>query len=269
MSADQQIREWARSEEIPVPARGRVPDELRARWAEAHPAEATGDNIGLSVVDLDELGRADAADTTSPGPQAPTEPFDTGETRPVAPGGGRFGRGSSRSAAPRPKAQHRRVSLEDLAADGWEAMAALVGSQGLTPTSRVLALQAPVAGMILEDTLRGTIVDRVLQPIARSGEKTRELAALIGPPLIVSVLTLKPELAPRLLPILRRQLRTWVLIAGPKLKAKERAEKKALAAMGVDTPAELDAEIDQMIASLWAPPEQLGSGGFTEMPDAA
>lgn len=267
--SDQQIRAWAKEEGLDFPARGRVPDTLREAFAEAHPDAASGDNFELSPVDLDALAEGEGAGPVPLAPGMAADGFaDNGEVRPKAPAGTRLG-GGRRSKVVRPKVQHARVSLEELASDGWAAMAALVGSAGLTPTSRVLALQAPVAGMVLEDTLRGTLADRVLQPFARSQGKWQEVSALVGPPLIVSILTVRPELSGQLLPVLRKQLRTWVMIAGPKMKARERQEKKALAAMGLDNTEQLDAEIDRMVQGLFAPPEHLAESYAEAMPDAA
>lgn len=271
MTSDQEIREWARAEGIAAPARGRVPQELREQHAAATGDSEGGDNAGLSLVKDEGVP---VPPETAPVRPSTVPPADTGEVRPLRPGGGapargRFGR-KRRPAAGGERPPRKRVSIEEIAADGWALMATFLGSQGLVPTARVLDLQAPVAGAILEDTLRGTLADRLLQPIARNSGKAREISALLGPPVLVSILTVRPDLGERLLPTLKRQIRTWVLIAGPKLKAKERAEKKALEAMGVDSPAALDREVEQMIASLWAPPGMAGMQPEPEeMPDAA
>jgi hypothetical protein len=137
------------------------------------------------------------------------------------------------------------VSIEAVAAGLWTLIGQGAQTQGFVPTGRVLALQAPVAGIILEDTLRGTVADRILQPLARAGERGTELAALLGPPVLVSVLTVRPELAPALLPALRSTLRQWVVIAGPKLKKKEQREKRAMAQLGMD-----DADVADMIEGM-------------------
>lgn len=250
-TTDQEIRTWAREQGIAVPARGKLSQELRDRYVDGGPAS---DNPRLSVVGAAEPAEGDGPAESAPVRPAAVESFDNGERPPIPPAG-RLS--LKRITQARPRQQHRRVSLEDLAADGWSAMAAVLGSQGLGPTARVLSMQAPVAGAILEDAIRGTVLDRLLQPIARGSEKGREVAALLGPPLIVSVLTMRPELAPKLLPVLKRQMRTWVLIAGPKMKAREKAEQKAMAAMGMDDPGQLDDEVDAMISSLFAPPDMM------------
>lgn len=254
MTTDREIREWARAQGIDVPARGKLGQELRDRFDRERDGGPTADNPGLSAVGDTGPAEGDGPEEMAPARPAAVDSFDNGERPPLAPPGRMS---LKRITTARPRQQHRRVSLEDLAADGWSAMAAVLGSQGLGPTARVLQMQAPVAGAILEDALRGTVVDRLLQPLARGSEKGREVAALVGPPLIVSVLTVKPELAPKLLPVLKRQMRTWVLIAGPKMKAREKAEQKAMAAMGMDDPGQLDGEVDAMIASLFAPPDMM------------
>lgn len=118
-----------------------------------------------------------------------------------------------------------RVSLESLITRGWQMLAQAVQPIA-PPVARVLDMQAPVAGMILEDPIKGTIVDKILQPIARV-EKGGEIAfALLGPPMLIGALAAKPASAPVVVPLLREALRLWVDIAGPKLaQVKAREEK--------------------------------------------
>ena len=263
MASDQEIRSWARDAGHDVPVRGRLGEEWRELYAAAHD-DADDGNSELSALRAELEGQE-----SLPG----FDPADSGEIAPVRPAASRpspaakITKGKLFGGSRQPKV-HKRRSLEDLAADGWGVMAALVHSQGLVPTSRVLRMQAPVAGVILEDTLRGTLADRVLQPLARSTEKSREIGALIGPPLIVSVLSVKPGLAPQLLPILKSSLRSWILIAGPKMKALEKREAKAMEEMGLDSSEELDGMLEDMIASFFTM-ETEPVPGETQMPRAA
>jgi hypothetical protein len=96
------------------------------------------------------------------------------------------------------------------------------------PVARTLALQAPVAGMVLEDTVKDTLIDRILQPVARAGQGGEAAFALLGPPLIVGLLT-SPRgqaLQPVLVPALKQSLRSWIKIAGPKLEKLEEEERE-------------------------------------------
>jgi hypothetical protein len=114
--------------------------------------------------------------------------------------------------------------------------------------------------MILEDTLRGTVVDRLAQPFVRGGESAKEVVTLLGVPVIVTTLSLRPELQPQLVPALRGMMREWAIIAGPRIKAREKREKRAMEQLGVDD-AGLDEMVDAWVASLFAP--------LDDMPEAA
>jgi len=109
----------------------------------------------------------------------------------------------------------------------------------------MLAMQAPVAGVVVDEICAGTIVDRVLQPLARGGEKAEKAFALLGPPLIVGMISARPELFQPLSGPLKIALLSWSEISEP---AARKAEAKAAAMAermgGVD--------VDAMIAALFA-----------------
>lgn len=256
MTTDREIRQWAREAGHDVPVRGRLNEEYRELYAAAHPDAEIGDNPALSVIE----GGAE-------GPGArPSAPLDTGEVAPTPPPGltEKLTGGFKRSRTGMRPAK-KRVSLEDLAAGAWTLLGQAAGSQGLLPTARVLQLQAPIAGMILEDTLRDTVADRLLQPLARGQETVSEIVSLIGPPALVTAISLNPARAPMLMPMLRGMMRQWIILAGPKLRAKAKREEKALKEMGVEAEG-LDALLDEQIAALfegmWAAP-QPGDGGLS------
>lgn len=121
------------------------------------------------------------------------------------------------------KATHPRISVEKVISRGWEMLARIVQPASM-PIYRVLDMQAPVVGALLEDTIRGSVVDRILQPLARAEGKGEIAAALIGPPLIMGALTVKPGAAPVLIPALRESLRLWVDVAGSRMT--EAAERR-------------------------------------------
>lgn len=265
MATDAEIREWARGEGIEVPARGRLAPTFRERYDQAHPVDDDQAPGQLSADDM-------AVDDQAPAEQRPTLPAGlapagdgTPEKAPTSPhrprltllGGGR------RQRAPKPAARsRRRVSLESTAAGAWELLASAAARSGLTPTARVLGMQAPVAGVILEDALRGTVVDRVLQPLARMGDKGGSVVALLAPPVLVSVATMYPQRAEEILPMLRACLRQWALVAGPAIKEREKRERKAAEALELPDGQTVDDLVDSWIAGFWQMPDQA-------MPDAA
>lgn len=118
-----------------------------------------------------------------------------------------------------------RIPVDRLISRGWDALARVIQPVNM-PVARVLATQAPVAGLILEDQVKNTIVDKLLQPLARSEQRAEVIIALVGPPLLVGALSKNPSMAPVLVPMLKEALKTWIDVAGPKMEeAMERNRK--------------------------------------------
>lgn len=129
-----------------------------------------------------------------------------------------------RRSAPAKKAASRaRVSVDKLVGGLWSGLAGIVSNYN-PPVSRVLAMQAPVAGMVIEDVVKGTLADRVLQPMARAADGGQTAMALLGPPMIMAAITARPDRAPQLVPLLRVALRSWVSVAGDKLEKIQQEE---------------------------------------------
>lgn len=148
------------------------------------------------------------------------------------------------------KATRPRVPVDRIISRGWEILARVVTPVHM-PVGRVLQMQAPVAGALLEDTVKGTLADKVLQPLARAGEGGELIAAMAGPPLLVAALSTPqggtPQAQAFLVPALKECLRLWIDVAQPKLQALEAKEKKFQEEYGET--------IDGMIAQIFAPPE--------------
>lgn len=96
--------------------------------------------------------------------------------------GGRGGTSSStRSRAGRAKRLRDRVPTGPLIERVWSELA--WSASKIPPLQRVLAAQAPMAGVVLEDATRNTFIDRgPLQWLARGEERFESLNAMIGPP---------------------------------------------------------------------------------------
>ena len=131
------------------------------------------------------------------------------------------------------KPKHRRISVDHLIGRMWEGVARFAAPMSL-PVSRCLQVQSPVAGMIIEDLVAGTVADRVLQPVARAEEKAEKVLALVGPPLLVLAIEQSMLLPPDqmmvrqalLMPILKESLRVWIQVAGPKVEEAARREEE-------------------------------------------
>ena len=153
---------------------------------------------------------------------------------------------------PAPKARgtktRPRVSLEGLIGKVWEGLATVTARANL-PVSRVFEMQAPVAGMLLEDELRDTLADKFLQPAARVVDGSELAFALMGPPLITAAITMRPDRQDILMPMLRMSFRSWVRVVGDKLDKVE--EQKTLDA---EFEKRYGERVDDMIARLFAAP---------------
>ena len=257
--ANQDIRRWAAGAGIDLASGGRIPTQVRKLYEERDsyyvPGVADGpDGDRDQGADPEPVEGGEPVDgMVAVRPTPPAGPAVVVPTPPPGAAAGRRGlwRGRRPAAAPgaaddRPK--RRRMSLEKLATGAWEAVAAaMTRTDAMLPTGRMMALQAPLVGGIVEDQLKGTIADQLLQPLARGGAKGEALFSLFGPPAIVATLTVRPELGTVLLPLLRTALEGWADIAGPQMvKLQARAERRAKTLDGMG--------VDEIIAKLFAPP---------------
>lgn len=149
--------------------------------------------------------------------------------------------------APKAGFKRPRTSVESLISSVWGIGARVVAAvPNAWPVANVLALQSPVAGKILEDVVKNTAADTILQPFARLAQGSQVGMALLGPPVLVGLACARPDAQPVIEPLLREALKSWLIVAGPKMieKAKEEAEFQA----------EFGETIDGMIKAIFTPP---------------
>ena len=211
MASTTDVRAWARAEGIEVSDRGKLKDELHERYAAAHPDDDEADLPG----DYDQGVTADDFVITAdepPGPYPlqlpPDEPAAAADEEPPAreavghPDERQPRRVGKRKGAAaktfrervwggdhkpaRPAKKHPRMSLRGLAEDAF--LDAAWTFQGLPPLEKILYLQAPLAGQVVEDTVRGTVVDTLLQPIARADQKFKSVEALLAPAWVAAIM---------------------------------------------------------------------------------
>ncbi len=236
-----------------VPERGRLNADMIARYDQIiAEAEADWDLTGEgddAVIDPDELEPSVPREPERP-PRTARSARSARRARPV--GERLFGKREPKAGKAKPK--HRRISVDHLVSRGWEAIARIAQPLSL-PVSRCLQVQSPVAGMILEEIVAGTIVDRALQPIARAEEKAEKALALIAPPILVLAIEQSQTLPPQqmmvrqafLMPMLKESLRVWLQVAGPKVEEAARKEAEYQEKFG--------RTIDEMIALFFGQPE--------------
>lgn len=261
----QMVRAVLREHGYDVPDRGRISGEHMDTYlglTNSGPAAASreagaagpGDYDG-GVTAADFPGDDDVSRETSPGtggerrPRRPQAAAKPGWREKLAGGAKAKAKGGRHSSA---RKRQPRVPVDRLCERGWELL-----SRVFTPvapaTGRCLRMQSPVAGLILEDVVAGTMADRILQPLARAEEKSKKVLALAGPPMIVAALEASQGLPDDqrlmreaiLVPMLRECMVLWVDIAGDKVTEKARRD----AEMGP-----VYEQVDELLAMIFSPP---------------
>jgi hypothetical protein len=216
--SDTDIRAWALANGRKVPARGPISRDVR----DAYHAE-NGDDLDLLEPGDDEF------DLAEPGPPPPDTATVEKKPRTIAaPKASRFGFGKAKTGAKKPA--RKRVPVDEFIASAWRGIAGLC--KPLPATSRLLKIQAPVAGVILEDTIKNTVVDKWMQPLARAQQSGTAMFALAGPPVLVTALQLQPQSAPFIMPVLRESMLAWCKVAGPKMEQALKREREFEAEFG-------------------------------------
>lgn len=151
-----------------------------------------------------------------------------------------FGKKPKPSAAPHPKKVKRpttggRASLAPVGSLAWMGGAALAARSGDAPVAAVMQIQAGIAGEVLDSALKGTVIDKVIQPMIGGADKYRDMAMLAAFPLLAAIHERKPTIASWTALRLVAQENLVALSKGLKA-AKKQAEQMA------EVVADLDAE---------------------------
>lgn len=269
MAEVHQIREWLRDQGYDVPTKGRIPGPMQHAYDAAH---GNGNGTGPDYPDgMDDTAFADTGDGLD------GELGDTGESTPRStPRGPRGPRAAKRFFRGRAKPGRRkprkpRVPVEDLIGAAWRLMASV--ARPVPPLHRTLRVQAPVAGALLEDAVRDTVVDVFLQPFARLQNGGKALAALLGPPMIVTALSVHLQRAAlsgtpanALLletgrEALRESLMIWMDVAGPKFQQAMEREAEFEEKYGK--------RVDDFIDWLMSPPPDPGDAAAAQAEEEA
>lgn len=243
MTTTAEVRAWAKGVGIEVPDRGKLPAALWSEFASAH-------------TDAD-LPVAEPPEIETEQPAAEPEPDLVPEVAPEpAPAPERKKWWKPKPAQPKTEQPRRkRVSLEFLSTVAWQGVAALVGNLAgpqYMPVGMMMAFQAPVAGMVIEDAAKDTAADRMVQPLARLIQPGGQIATLIGMPLGTALVCRAPHLYPRIRPLLAEGMKEWVAIAGPKLRERRRKAEKFAEEMATFQE-EFGVTVDQLLDDVFAP----------------
>jgi hypothetical protein len=265
MATVTEMRSWLRDHGHDVPVRGRLEQRWITLYEEENPA-ADGAADDWDLPDDTDLGTIDAGEEEPSVPLTPERPPRTARAaraeRRAQPVGQRTGRllgalrgeqggkktGSKKKAPPR-------TSVEKFTSRLYSSLGRMIAP--LSPaTSNCLQAQAAMAGVILEDTVRGTFADRILQPAARAEDKLNKMAALVLPPVVVFAIEQNQAAVQMgaktpqqgmvrhamLMPALRESLRIGLEVSesyGDQIKARLEMNQR------------LDAEIDDLIGLIF------------------
>lgn len=204
------IRDWAIANGIDVSPKGRLSGEVKRAYTEAHPDDESGP--GDAETQSSEV-RPDVA-------QTPAEPRSVASKLKRAV--------EHRQSKPKVKrtGPAKRVSAENVLSVVWTLLAGGVATAGFEGAGYIMTFQAPIAGAILEDAVKGTMVDKLLQPLARGADEVKLLNALLVPPLAAVMMQMNPAWAPKIMVQLRKAMADWLEVAGPKLEIIKERELK-------------------------------------------
>lgn len=132
------------------------------------------------------------------------------------------------------------------------------------PVGRLMQLEAPLAGKVLDDLLAHTFIDRaVLQPLVRQWDRIEAGLTVIVPPLLLAMMERNPAIAVAAsapFEMLIAQLLSTIVPALEEQKEKEGELEKSLVALGLtrlphpEHPDQLLSPVQSLILTLMSPP---------------
>lgn len=182
------VRAWLRDQGEPVGVKGKIPAELQALYDDAHPAgDGPGPDYDGGVTEAD----FPPDDPGEPAAETPPRRVRSSRKPAAAKARERWWNPGGKSKAKRPGKTHPRMSVTGFVEDAWSQFA--WAFQGAPPLSKLLYAQAPYAGIVLEDAVKGTVADRFIQPVVRMEKQFTGLTGLIAPPLLVMAIMTRGE----------------------------------------------------------------------------
>jgi hypothetical protein len=188
-ASDSEIRAWGRAEGLTVNTKGAISNALRDQYNAAHngqPQPAPDYPPGMDDSDFD---TAEAVipddDMTEAVPARVAAPKRAGSRATPTKLSDRFRRGKT-SGKPKAKPKRPRTSTAELIGSAWRIAAKI--AQPLPPLYRTLRLQSVIAGPLLDDAVKGTLLDPILQPLARLSEAGQTVSALVAPNLAIGAM---------------------------------------------------------------------------------
>jgi hypothetical protein len=266
------VRTWLRSQGHEVKARGAISAELQEVYDQAHAGGVVAGEVLFDVPPGVDIGvtEADFPPGTDDYPDAasPPAPPGRGERKPRTvkpPGRGlreRFFGGEKKKGPGRPRQARARANLSEFAQETWEDLSWLAAP--VPPLAKIFAVQAPYAGECFDEAVKGTPVDRVLQPVARYSGAWRGMNGLFGPPVYVALICATGQRVPVITPDGHQVIdedgqpltvfdqRTQMMFQGLRYSLLQMAKISELNADSIKARAQASAERTQMVDEIIA-----------------
>lgn len=170
---------------IDVPDKGRLSAENEAAYERLRQRPPDSYDGGVTAADFDDPDDAGDGEEFAGEETTPRSVGQPGSRASEAKAKARGLFGRARKASGKPKTGRKRhawVGTADVIEHFWSQLA--WSARPIPPLQKILAAQAPTAGVVLQDALKGTIIDRgILQPVARFEDRAAAINAMAGPPI--------------------------------------------------------------------------------------
>jgi hypothetical protein len=184
--SDADLRNFLKTHGEDPPTRGK----LGAHWHELAEELAGGEPAG-DYQDGTSPDDFEPEPEPKPGPETVTGTVVT-ERRPRRPARARkplrerlAGRQAKTAAKAKVRKKYPRISLVTLISDFWAGMGGAVARLN-PPVGLALQIEAPVAGIVLDNAVKGRMFDPALQRVARLEEEVKTVATVVGLPALVA-----------------------------------------------------------------------------------
>lgn len=199
MANSRQIRGWAKDNGFKVSEAGPIASDIRRAYYDAHD-DTAGGSPDVSIID----DAPERVEEVAPNVGAPEPVLSRVVSRAKKATSGTRARGKKVA----------RKSLASVVSMGYEWLA-IPAATVSPPVSYMMAIQAPVVGEILDGPIAGTILDKILQPLATVNEALEPVNAVLTPLVGAFLLDRFPQHADKIVPKLRTGLHAWAKLAGP------------------------------------------------------
>lgn len=189
-------------------------------------------------VPLEDVSREPAGDVYDMGEGHPDE------TKPKPPPKKGAAKKAAEEKKPQPVKRGPRQPINELAGIFWTGVGTVLEQTQLdAPVGRVMQFQAPVAGATIDDVVKNTWLDELIQPFVQKAGAVEGIGSLLALPVLVGALERRPSMAFAIEPMLVMALESQMAEVAPAMK-KQQKERRDRAKTVADYTDMLDLDKD-------------------------